>query len=511
MNSKKNRNKNSEEIRKSLLPPVINAILSAFVPGLGQAFAREVQRGIILLMSFLTSGGLLIWRVVVVGRRYEGWMQKVEKAFYLQPILRIIAILFVLYYIWIIIDAFIVSQYRNSNKRYQNSAAILFFSLVLFFILGWQIGGIDLVSLFTQADEAVPTLSRIIWPWKAAITYPEDFHITKFLILAPCDESLPLPENTYLEGEPSLDVLPACGSPSEIDGTKGTTFTVKGEGYQPGKEITIWWRDPINNEFRHREEGDYVIFTPGDTGSFEVQLTMPYRILPPTAGEGAKIWQLQARQLTQVGDGELSEELKLTIEKMIETIIIGMMATFFGIIFALPLSFLAAKNLMTANFVTKIIYYLVRAFLNIVRSIEPLIWAIIAVIVVGLGPFAGIIALTVHSMAALAKLYSEAIENIDSGPIEAIHATGANWLQTVAFAVVPQIIPPFVSFTVYRWDINIRMSTVIGFVGGGGIGFLLSQWIRLLDYRSAGMAVWFIALTVMILDYLSAEIRERFV
>jgi phosphonate transport system permease protein len=101
--------------------------------------------------------------------------------------------------------------------------------------------------------------------------------------------------------------------------------------------------------------------------------------------------------------------------------------------------------------------------LNVVRSIEPLIWAIIAVIVVGLGPFAGIIALTVHSMAALAKLYSEAIENIDSGPIEAIHATGANWLQTISFAVIPQIIPPFVSFTVYRWDINIHETTVIEF------------------------------------------------
>ena len=160
---------------------------------------------------------------------------------------------------------------------------------------------------------------------------------------------------------------------------------------------------------------------------------------------------------------------------------------------------------------TKVIYYLIRIISNVVRSIEPLIWAIIAVIVVGLGPFAGIIALSVHSMAALAKLYSEAIENIDPGPIEAIQATGANWVQTIAFAVIPQIIPPFVSFTVYRWDINIRMSTVIGFVGGGGIGFLLAQWIRLLDYRSAGMAVWFIALTVMVLDYTSAEIRERFI
>ena len=131
-------------------------------------------------------------------------------------------------------------------------------------------------------------------------------------------------------------------------------------------------------------------------------------------------------------------------------------------------------------------------------------------VVVGLGPFAGTLALTIHSIAALAKLYSEAIESIDPGPIEAIHGTGANWVQTVVFAVVPQIVPPFVSFTIYRWDINVRMSTIIGLVGGGGIGFLLVQWIRLLDYRAAGIAVWFIAVTVAILDYVSAEIRERF-
>jgi phosphonate transport system permease protein len=130
---------------------------------------------------------------------------------------------------------------------------------------------------------------------------------------------------------------------------------------------------------------------------------------------------------------------------------------------------------------------------------------------VGLGPFAGIVALTLHSIAALGKLYSEAIESIDRGPIEAIHATGATWLQTVVYAVVPQIIPPFVSFTIYRWDINIRMSTIIGLVGGGGIGFLLIQWMRLLDFKAAGLAVWFIVITVTTLDFVSAEIRRRFV
>jgi phosphonate transport system permease protein len=238
---------------------------------------------------------------------------------------------------------------------------------------------------------------------------------------------------------------------------------------------------------------------------------MPYRLLPPSANDPTYIWEVSAVQTAQVGSPHLSDDFKLIVEQMIVTIFIGMMATLFGIVFAVPVSFLASRNLMSASPITIGIYYVTRAILNIIRSIEPLIWAIVMIIVVGLGPFAGILALTLHSIAALGKLYSESIESIDSGPIEAIQATGANWLQTVIFAVVPQIIPPFVSFTIYRWDINVRMSTIIGMVGGGGIGFILVQFIRLLDYRSAGMAVWLIAITVAILDYVSAEIRARFV
>jgi len=165
---------------------------------------------------------------------------------------------------------------------------------------------------------------------------------------------------------------------------------------------------------------------------------------------------------------------------------------------------------MSGSKITMAIYYITRTILNIIRAIEPLIWALIAVVWVGLGPFAGIVALTIHSIAALGKLYSEAIEGIDPGPIEAIQATGATKLQTIMFAVVPQMIPPFVSFTIYRWDINVRMSTVIGMVGGGGIGFLLVQYIRLLDYKAAGIAAGVIAVTVAILDYVRAEIRARF-
>ncbi|MBK7895680.1 MAG: phosphonate ABC transporter, permease protein PhnE [Anaerolineaceae bacterium] len=155
------------------------------------------------------------------------------------------------------------------------------------------------------------------------------------------------------------------------------------------------------------------------------------------------------------------------------------------------------------------IYTIARAIFNTLRSIEPLIMAIIFVVWVGLGPFAGVMALTLHTIAALGKLFSEQIEGIDDGPIEAINATGANRLQMIVFAVIPQIIPPYIAYTLYRWDINVRMSTIIGFVGGGGIGFLLSQSVRLLRYREASVMMLAIAIVVSLLDYLSANVRRR--
>jgi phosphonate ABC transporter permease subunit PhnE len=158
-----------------------------------------------------------------------------------------------------------------------------------------------------------------------------------------------------------------------------------------------------------------------------------------------------------------------------------------------------------------VLYNISRTTLNMVRSIEPLIMGLVFVVWVGIGPFAGVLALTLHSIAALGKLYSEQIENIDSGPLEALQSTGANRLQTIIYAVIPQIIPPYIAFTMYRWDINVRMSTIIGFVGGGGIGLLLQQQINLLRYREAGVAVLAIAIVVSILDYASASIRERLV
>ena len=157
------------------------------------------------------------------------------------------------------------------------------------------------------------------------------------------------------------------------------------------------------------------------------------------------------------------------------------------------------------------IYYLTRTILNTLRAIEPLIMVIVFAVWVGIGPFAGVLALSLHTIAALAKLYSEQVESILPGPLEAITATGANRLQTIVYAVIPQIIPPYISFTMYRWDINVRMSTIIGFAGGGGIGFLLQQNINLLNYRAASAQMLAIAIVVASMDYLSSKMREKVV
>jgi phosphonate ABC transporter permease subunit PhnE len=158
-----------------------------------------------------------------------------------------------------------------------------------------------------------------------------------------------------------------------------------------------------------------------------------------------------------------------------------------------------------------VIYYVTRTFLNGLRSIEALVMAIVFVIAVGIGPFAGMMALALHTIVSLAKLYSEQVESIMAGPLEAIQATGANRLQTIIYAVIPQIVPPYISYTMYRWDINVRMSTIIGFVGGGGIGFLLQQNINLLNYRAASAQMFAIAIVVASMDYISSVLREKYV
>ena len=195
--------------------------------------------------------------------------------------------------------------------------------------------------------------------------------------------------------------------------------------------------------------------------------------------------------------------------KIIETIALGLMSTIFSTILAVPFSFLAARNMMSRVPGGTVIYYVTRTFLNIVRAVDTLIWGLIVVVWVGLGSFAGVIALTIHSVAALGKLFSEEVEHIDSGPIEALTATGANLIQTIRYAVIPQIVPPFLGYTLLRWDINMRSATIVGMVAGGGIGFFVVESLRKSAYDQYAAALWAVAIVVIVVDYLSAKWRER--
>lgn len=513
---KKKQNSARRELPPPRLPPAAAAVASLLVPGLGQVLNRLVQRGLLLFGSMVTILLMFGWRVNVLAHREPTAWAMFIKAIGRRPFFigLILACLLGLW-AWTAADAARLARPARPASGRERRGGFGIFVLVLFtfFALGWQVSQVDPVRMVTEIPKALVPLGKVVWPWQAATVREKIDRQAAAEIEVPCTANPPAaPEEKA--GQPYLAAEPTCGELSSMDSegnlVKGTSVTLTGRGFAPDSEVGIFWIDPLGNEFQVRQEGKYLTARTDGKGAFRQELVLPYRLFPGNPGEASR-HQVVARQTAALGRLKASEPLLLTIERMVETIFMGMMATLFGIILAIPASFLAARNLMSGSWLTMGIYYAVRTLMNIIRAIEPLIWALIAVVWVGLGPFAGIIALTVHSIAALGKMYSEAIESIDSGPIEAVEATGATRLQTIMYAVVPQMIAPFVSFSIYRWDINVRMSTVIGLVGGGGIGFLLVQYIRLLDYRAAGIAVWFIAVTVAVLDYVSAEIRARFV
>jgi len=197
--------------------------------------------------------------------------------------------------------------------------------------------------------------------------------------------------------------------------------------------------------------------------------------------------------------------------KMIETIFLGIMATAFSMVIALPLSFLGARNIMTGNPITAAIYAAVRVLFTILRSIDVLIVVIVLLAIFGPGNAAGVFGLAFHNIGVMGKLYSEAIEGIDDGPLDAITATGANRLQVIWAAVLPQITNPFISFTIYRLDTNVRLAPILGLVGGGGIGLDLFQAIQISQYGAAGLIIFMIVVTVAAMDFISAQVRKRLV
>jgi phosphonate transport system permease protein len=190
----------------------------------------------------------------------------------------------------------------------------------------------------------------------------------------------------------------------------------------------------------------------------------------------------------------------------LKTVEIALLGTAVAAVLALPLGFASARNIAAPRF-----FYPTRAVLNFFRSVDTLVYALIFVAAVGLGPFPGVLAVVAYTTTSLAKLYSEAIEGIDPGPVDAITATGATRLQILRFGVLPQVLPLFLSYVLYRLETNIRAATVLGFVGAGGIGFYLQTYLRMIDYPAASTVLLVTVAMVMVVDAISSRLRERLV
>ena len=232
-----------------------------------------------------------------------------------------------------------------------------------------------------------------------------------------------------------------------------------------------------------------------------VSLTNATNALIGSAGEALPLFNLECVPSDASYYGN-------AVSKLLESVYLAFMATFFAVPVAFVLAFFGARNLTRHSFATRLAYTVVRLYINVTRSIEPIIWAILFSVWIGIGPFAGALALMVHSISSLVKQYSEAIEGVDEGPIEALEATGASHIAVAWFAVVPQVVMPYLAFTIYRWDINVRMATIIGLVGGGGIGGLLIQEQGLAHWTQVGTLAALIFFVVWTMDFLSAKVRE---
>ncbi|MFW9267912.1 phosphonate ABC transporter, permease protein PhnE [Pseudomonas sp. NR3] len=228
------------------------------------------------------------------------------------------------------------------------------------------------------------------------------------------------------------------------------------------------------------------------------------------SANGAQLsWGELAAGLPQIGDF-LSRSvppnldiLPKLIAPALETLQIAIWGTLLGILFAVPLAFLAARNLQSNRW----LYQGTRQALNVIRSINELILALVFVSAVGLGPFPGVLALAVHGIGMLGKFFAESIEEIDQGPLEALRATGARPLQVIVFGVIPQVITAWIAVILYRFEVNLRSATVLGMVGAGGLGFELVSSIKLFKYQETATCIIVITVMVIAADMVSNRLR----
>ncbi len=205
--------------------------------------------------------------------------------------------------------------------------------------------------------------------------------------------------------------------------------------------------------------------------------------------------------------GEMLIGYPIILNAIVETIQIAVIGTLGAILASLPFALLAARNISPHP----VVYQITRVFLNINRSIPVLIWALIMVSAVGLGPFAGVMALIIGSIGSTAKLYAESFEQIDPNQVAAVRATGAGRLQVFNFSVLPQAFPLLAAYSLISFEHNVRDSTILGIVGAGGVGFIIQKYTALFQFQRLMGAVIIIAIMVTIIDRVSDYIRKRII
>lgn len=215
-----------------------------------------------------------------------------------------------------------------------------------------------------------------------------------------------------------------------------------------------------------------------------------------------------------------ASSLKAYAQSLLETVAIAIWGSLLAVLWALPVSFLAARNSLEIFFPGEgrlyragraACQFTVRRLLDFCRGFNEFVMALVFVAVIGLGPFAGIMAVAIHTFGILGKIFSEAIEAVEPGQVEAVAATGAGPLQVLSFAVMPQVMPLVVSYSLLRFESNVRSATILGFCGAGGIGFLMFDKLSSYQYRDVATMMGMVILAVTVIDTLCARLRRRFI
>lgn len=195
---------------------------------------------------------------------------------------------------------------------------------------------------------------------------------------------------------------------------------------------------------------------------------------------------------------------RLYATEMVVTLQVAIWGTLLAVVCAVPLGILSSDNI-----VPWWVYHPVRRLMDAARAINEMVFAMLFVVAVGLGPFAGVLALWVHTTGVLAKLFSEAVEAIEPSPVEGVRSTGASFLEEVVYGVIPQVFPLWISYSLYRFESNVRSATVVGMVGAGGIGMVLWELIRSFAFEQTCAVMTLIVLVVVVFDMLSQQLRKR--